>query len=58
MQKLPLFFIQGSFYDNGRVMTKAEARKIARSVFGPDADVVQTEGVVNDCYSKEWRVIR
>lgn len=57
MQKLPLF-IQGSFYDNGRSMTQAEARKIARSVFGPDADVVQAERVANGQYLKEWRVIR
>ena len=56
MIKLPLF-IQGQLHDGGRAMTKAEARKIAREMFGEAADVVQTEGVTNGQYSKEWRVI-
>ena len=44
--------------DNGRKMTKAEARRIVKAAYGEKADVIQTEGTERGAYSKEWRAMR
>lgn len=57
MIKLPLY-LNGAMVDNGRKMTKAEARRIVKAAYGEKADVIQTEGTERGAYSKEWRAIR
>ena len=42
MIKLPLC-IKGEHIDGGRLLTKAEARQLARAAYGDRADVVRTE---------------
>lgn len=56
MTKLPLF-LNGALVDNGRKMTKTEARKLAQAVYGEKANVVATEGIESGTYSKQWRAI-
>ena len=57
MIKLPLY-LDGAMVDNGRKMTKAEARRLVKSAYGEEADVIQTEGTERGAYSKEWRAMR
>ena len=56
MTKLPLF-LNGALVDNGRKMTKIEARKLVQAFYGEKANVVATEGIERGTYSKEWRAI-